>query len=781
MADDQFHRNELVVADSPRYVVGHLGSPSMGISTEGETLQSLWRVIRKRRYLIGLVTLATVGLAVLVCIFLPRQYTGTATMQLGKEDSSSLDLLHGAAAPPSPDEMKTDMSTHIAVLKGDSVALAVIKDLHLQDYRPFAFKPSWIGRIDGSDARIEAERGLPLGAAPATRERLLKKFASKLKVKQVPGTRLIEVSFTNYDPKLAGAVANDVVRQYVALESHTQTTGEASQWLAAQLSDLKNKMTDSQKKLAAYEKTTGLNTLLIGSLGQAGNAGGPTHIPALDKLDALNQELTAAEANRLSKEAIYHLTQTQNPEVVMGLGTSSLPGIAGSAVVAQGNGLELLQTLEQQQSTLKLNYADLSTKYGAKNPRLVEMQNEISNLDGQISDELQKINQRAKNDYLLARDNENGLRQAFARQQEEASQLNASTVHLEVLAQEAQSSRQLYDELYGKLQEANVQAGLRATNIGIADPARTSATPTRPNPPLYLAIGFGAGLLFGISSAFFREYTDETVHTVLQIGPPSRSPVLASLPFSRHSRKFLSHSYSLNGNSQKELSDLITRPRSPEAEAYRSLRTSILLSAGGADLHSLLIASPLSGEGKTTIAYNTAVAFAQAGLRVALVDGDMRDPGLHEFFDAPLSPGLSDALTAGTEPETKSHPIIANLSLVPAGSSSTMSAELLGSPAFDKLFADLKSKYDLVILDSPPLLFVTDGCILARKVDAAVLVARAGLTTRTVVERVTELLKRTGTHFSGFILNAVDTRSIDFFYAYGHDGGGKYHVEHSNV
>lgn len=773
---------DALVRYSPSYV-GEPYRPSFNVppTEEEESFKSIWRVLRKRKAWIGWVTLAVLLLTGLVCIFLPSQYTGMATIRVGQGENSDPNVMNGPATPLAPDDLKTEMQTPMGILQDNTVALAVIKDLDLQKYEPFRFKPSILGWFTGENARIEEEqrKGLPLDQAPATRERLLLKFAKKLDVENVPDTRLITVAFMNPDPKLAAAIANDIVSQYIAFESRSEATGQASKLLAVQLGDLKKKVEASQQRLADYEKKTGLNSLLIGALGQGAGSGGSTHIPALDKLDTLNQELAAAQMTRISKEAIYHLTQTQNPEVVVGLGNSDLPGIASSAVISQGNGLVLLETLREQQANLKLAYADASTKYGAKNPRLVEIQSQLASVNQQLAKELQNINTRAKNDYLLARQNEDALKAAFANQQEQAGQLNESTVKLQVLAQEASSIRQLYDGLYGQLQQANVQAGIRATNINIADPARAAYTPTRPNPPLYLAIGLAAGLLFGVSSAFIREHMDETVSTPLQVGASVHVPVLASIPYSKSLAPSRRADRKLGSGGHEETSPLILQPKSSIAESYRALRTSIGLSLAGGQLHSLMVTSPMVGDGKTSVAYNTAIAFAHAGRNVLLVDADMRHPRLHELFGVSQSPGLSDVLSTGASVESvvRHHSTVENLSLLPAGRETLMPAELLSSERFDDLLKSLEQKYGLIIFDTPPTLLVTDASVLFGKVNATLAVVRAGVTTRTILDRTAETLERNGSRAVGFVLTAVDTNSIDYQQAYGHTGAERYYEE----
>lgn len=748
---------------------------------EEQSLKSVWRTIRKRKgWIIGF-ALAGIGLAALACLVLPNQYASTAVVQVGKDQTVQVDLTSEVGPSLGENDTKTDLATHMAVIGDNNTALAVIQDLDLQKYKPFKFKPTILGWITGTDERIKSEQGRPLVDAPATRERLLKIFNKKLTVKNPPDTRLITVTFLNPNPQLAAKVANDVVRQYVTFESEGQSGGFGISMLNGDLNKLKTKMDQDQTNLADYERQTGLNNLVLKSIGEGGGGGNITHIPVLDKLDTVNQELTAAEANRIGKEAIYNLTKTHNSDVVAGLASSSIPAIATSAVVTQGNGLELLQNLRQEQGQLRLEYSAAVTKYGAKNPRIVELQSQLVSIDKQINDELQQIDMRARNDYLVARQNENALRGSFQQQQTAASNLNQSAVTLQMLVQQAASSRQLYDSLYQQIQEAGIQAGLRATNLRLTDTARSNDTPTKPNPRNYVAFGLAAGLLFGLSGAFIREHLDETVKTPLQVDPLTPLPVVASIPrmTGQRQKSLVSNGLMMGKSESSESSPLLIHPRSATAEAFRALRASIMLSSAGGRLRSLMITSPLVGEGKTSVAYNTAIAFAHAGERVLLIDADLHHPQLHDYVGRRQTPGLSDVLDGNKtlESAVQAHPSVSNLSLLAAGTLPAQPAELLGSAKFDALLNQLKETYSMIVLDTPPMLLVADALLLADKADATLAVIRADMTNRTAVERMAEVLERNGSRAIGLVLNGVDTTSVDYYHAYGHKDAGRYFKE----
>ncbi len=745
---------------------------------EGESLKGIWSVIRKRKRFIWMAGLGGLLLALAVCMVMGRQYLGVATIEVQKADAAQTSMrLAADPLPSTTDVLKTDIATHMSVLQSPNVLLAVVRDMHLEQEAPFAYRPSLLGALNGTNAHIrdEADRKLPLEQAPYTRDRILAIFKKKLKIQNTPDTRLITIEYLNPDPNRAAQIANQIVQEYVTYQARAQATSDAQRWLTDQLADLKTNYDSSQEKLANFEQQTGLNGMVLGAMG-AGAVGGNTHVPILDSLDTLNQELTAAESERISKEAIYRLTQTQDPEAVASLAASGAAGISNSAAetAVSGNGLELLRSFRQQQAALRVTYGDMLTKYGANNQHLLETKSQLDTVNTQIAEEVARINERARQQFLFATKKEAGIRKSFNEAQKSAGTLNVSAVKLASLSQEANSSRQLYDALYGKLKELNIQAALRATNISMADPARPPAAPKRPNPPLYLALGLIAGLFTGITSAFVREHMDDTVTVALQLQGGANLPMLGNIPSSPVIRALPSKYGS--GQPTLESSPLINDPRSAGAESFRSLRTAIQVASQTGRLRTLLVTSPLFGEGKSTVAYNTAVAFALAGKRVLLLDADMRKPHLHEFFDRPRSPGLSDVLIGKAKAAACIYPhrTLPTLSLFPAGSETIASAELLESGEFDQLLAALTGEYDLILADSPPILLLTDARVLSEKFGATLAVVRARQTTRTVLKSLSTVLELSGSRAVGLVLNGVDTNSIDYFDAYGHHGNGEY-------
>jgi capsular exopolysaccharide synthesis family protein len=730
---------------------------------------------RRYKWIIGSIVICVL-LAIVATLLTKPTYDATATIELNKSGSGSLDLglgdTLGGGLTAGGEGLQTDLQTETSILKGDSLALAVIQRLGLASQAPFA--------TEGGNAAKDPEKGLPLDEAPQTRGRLLGVFESHLKVKPVRGTRLIQVTFESHDARQAAQIANAIIDSYKTqyLQSHYDATSEASDWLTKQLSELKSNVEDSEKKLTDFEKESGILSLdMMTPASGSGSAGGGVHSVVIQKLDALNAELTAAEANRIEKEAIYHLVQTKNEDVVVGLGSDPLAVQSNSMVLTQSGGISNLQELQQQKSQLKIKLAQASTAYGANNRHLKEMQTQLGALDQQIQLELQQITRRAQADFQLAQRTEGVIRQRFDEQQGMASKLNEKAVQFAVLSQEADSRKKLYEDLYTKLQEANVSAGIKATNITIIDPARSQSVPIRPKRRSNLALGMLFGILIGLAAAYIADSLDRRLRGPLEVEEITGIPVIGVIPGFEDSestygaRRWKEKSGEVTKNPPAQNSVwMLAHPESAGAEAFRALRTAIMLSRAGGGPKVILVTSCIPGEGKTTVTTNLAVAFAQHDKKVIIVEADMRRPRIKHALGVDNKVGLSNVL-AGTH--TSDEAILRGVQLpkldvLPAGPHPPMPSEILGSTAFDELLQHLRSCYDIVLIDSAPALLVTDAVSISIKSDATVWVARAGVVTRPQLARATNLIERNGIPVVGFIVNCMTKSVAGYGYGYGY-------------
>jgi polysaccharide biosynthesis transport protein len=738
-------------------------------ASEYESLSGLLRVLRRRWRSAALVAVAVVLLGTVACLLMTPRYSATATIEVNREDHTEVSGSRPDNPSDTADDLKAEVQTDTSILQSDGLALRVIKDLNLAKKRPFS----------NAIARGEADKSLD--DAPRTREKLAKIFRNNLKVDSPPDTRLINVTFENPDPTVAALAANSLAKTFIDdyLERRHRSTSQASYWLQKELDDLKKQVRDSEQRLADYERTTGLAGVQVsGSTTGDGTSSVSvnSHNTVIDRLFTLNQEMTSAEANRISSEAVYHLVKTQNPEVVLGLGSMSIASGSGasSGSLTSDGGMDLLRSLRAQEASLRREYASYATKYGENNPRLVQLQQQINAVDAQMQTEMARITKRAENAYQYAKDNENSIKGQFEKQQHEANQLADNTVQLQVLAQEAYSNRALYQNLFSKLQEASLSSGVRATRIDVVNEATPAGTPSSPDYPKYLTLVAGIGIFLGISSAFVRESLDESIRTPLDIEAASHLSILAYIPTK-------SKPESLEVGPAGECA-LLANPYSPFSESFRTLRTSILHAHVSSRLRSLLITSPHGGDGKTTVAYNLAVAFAQQGSRVVLLDADLRNPDLHRLFGCDNYPGLGDISANETHIEVSGliqHSSIKTLYILPAGNRPDLPSEFFSSAAFDAVLEMCIKRFDYVLIDSPPFLRVTDAAIIAKKVDGIITVLRSQATTKSMVSSVAQSLMRTHAPALGFVLNGVQNPSLDGFhdYSYLREKGSETHAE----
>jgi len=738
------------------------------------SLRALAIVPWKRKVIVASCIAVCMAVSIFVCVFMHPRYRATATIELNSERSSGSDMLSNIAsiAGGGEDELKTKIETETAVIQDDSISLAVMNKMGMLRLA----NPDRFSTAEGSVVSAEA---LPA----KRRESLVASFKAHLKVKEVGNSRLIAITYTDRNPVQAAKIANQVVAEYKSylLSSNFNSAKEVSEWLSSQLGDLSDQVAKTQQAVAEFEHSHNLSAAMLGlatlgggeagsmsgggGSGGAGGGGGSVSIPELERLSALNNEVTQAEAARMGHEAIYRLTATENPDLIASLGSSSLPGLSGSTVLSQGNGLETLNSLRAQETSLRVAYAAAETKYGLKNPRLVEIANQLNSLHEQTQLEIGKIKQRAKNDLILSQENEKALRSAFEAQKLITSKMNDDVVQLGVLMAQARSSRELYDILYARLQEANIGAGNSATNVTVADPARPPGAPWMPQPFLFITIGFWSGLVLGFGLAYLLESQDDTLADSFQVETLTKLPVLGMIPFHRMEAK------PREGALAAESSSFLVAPECATAEAFRSLRSGLTLSGVGRKLRVLSITSALPGEGKSYTVYNLGLAFAATGMKTLILDADLRRPRQHALFRATREDGLVDVLVGlkSFDDALITHPVEPNLTLMPAGRQSPLASELLGSGEVAKVIETARKRFDLVLVDNPPSLPVADAVIVGTYCDGTIGVLRAGRTSRKALQRFVQTLARNRIHILGLVIEAVDMSATEYRSVYGYN------------
>lgn len=709
------------------------------------SLRDFWVIFERRKKTIAGAIAICLLLALIVSLLMTEKYESVSVIEVNKENSDILGLDAVQTGIGDSLDYAITLETQARALRSDSLAFQVAEQLGLEKRKEFSLAGAW---FDGAQARVE--QSLPLESAPLRRRKIARAFQKSLTVKTLPGTRMIEVRFLNKDPQLAADVVNALVSDY--LEQYFRTryhaTEQASAWLSKQLAELKSEAERAQEKVVKYQNEKGI----LGT-DEANNV-------VMAKLEELNKQLTAAEANRMLKQTGYHIAKTGNAEL---LSTVSSTSLLGSMAGVNSNPLALIQNLRAQQAELKVQYAQAASKFGPAYPKLIQMRNESQELESAIQAEIAKVAARAENDYFAAKNAEDMLRAAFERQKDEANKLNDSAVQFTIMKRESESSRELYDGLLRKLKEAGVLAGLRSTNLVVVDPARTSGKPVRPSYPINLGIGLGAGLICGIAAAFAREGLDDSIRTLEQVEEVAGLPAMGMIP-----NLAAGHGWRMPLGAARNARihcSLLDSPRPELAESYRALRTALLFSNGDIPPKVIMVTSALPQEGKTTASLNCSITLAYQGAKVLLIDADMRQPELHVRLGLAAQPGLGELLVEqeGVRVEPLASPQLPGLFFVPAGYHCSNPAEALASVRMRDALNSYRRQFDFVVIDTPPALAVTDAVVLSKNADAVLLVARWAQTTEQSLRRARDLLLRVNANLVGVLLNRAEARSSAYY------------------
>lgn len=717
------------------------------------TLRDLLVIYQRRRKIVLATVISFFVLAAIYCAICTRRYEAAGVVQMQKEsaDAMGLDSLMSSAAGGASDALDAniDLQTQANILQSDTLALRTIESLHMED--TYDFRPHFglLGTVLElfASAKDTDAPGATLENSPVRRQRDLKIFSHNLKVKPVSGTRLIEIDYTSPDPKLSAAVVNELTKELseYSFQTRFEATKAASSWLSDQMGDLRKNSEDLQAKVVNLQRQSGVYSL--GTTDAQGRE--QAYSGVLDRLQQTTLALTAAEQNRILKGAIAHAAEAGDAEMLSGLAGN---GVAGSQ--AANTSLSLLQGLRQQEATEQAALQEAQAKFGPSYPKLAEMRGNIAGLEHSIQQEIVRIRERAKSDFAVATQAEQSTRTQYNEAKSQADVLNNKAIDYAIAREEAEQSRSLYEDLLKRLNEAGVLEGLQSSNITVVDPGRVPSKPVKPNVPLYLLIALCGGLFLGTCGALLADALDNKINTVSDLETEIGESVLGLLP-------------KVSETAGRAL--ILDDPQSPYVEALRAMRTGILLSQGDAPPKVILVTSSLASEGKSTTSVNLAIALTQTNKKTLIVDTDLRRGTLRRKFRLHHSAGLSDLL-AGQCDSPKIHAVegVPNLYVVVAGSKSPNPSELLGSSAMRKCIERWKSDYDFVVLDSAPVLPVTDTVTLNTLVDITVLLAFSGLTEKPQVKRSYNLLRRGGKHFVGLVLNGLAIRDKSYYGYYGY-------------
>jgi succinoglycan biosynthesis transport protein ExoP len=706
----------------PGVVLGYRGSASDGtdIAVLAGILQRQWRVL-------AVCTLGGAVVALFATLLMKPVYEPEARLDIDPPGYEQFSL--------EPQAVSSDteyLQTQVQNLQSAALAVAVIRKLHLA--------PDSVDVAGQAGQRVSGEEAQQLtpGESAALRE-----FQSRLKVEHDPGSRVISVAVSDHNPVRAARVTNALSVLFVdrMADARHDAILQSVQWLSEQLKDIRKQMDDSNRALVNFQRVNG-----IADVDEGKSTFG-------ELLADLNKQRTQTAADRIQLEALLNKVHNGDPD--------ALPQVHESS---------LIQQLTQKLAEATAELAQSRAIYGPNHPNVKRLENQSAELEAQLNKQKQGILDQLRTAYAAAR----------AREQLMSHEVTDTTRQLSLVAQynalkrEARSYTDLYNTLYSKVQEAAISAASKSSNIRIVDPARVLDRPSRPRRPLNLFLGSAAGLALGIVTAFIFEGLDSSIRTAEDIHACGANLSVSVVPVidivgNKGSRRLPGP---VNGGrlTGKYQPLLLSRPKSPEAEAVRGLRTSLILSRLNQPPQVLLIASSLQGEGKTTVAVNLAVALAQQA-RTCVVDCDRRNSVISSIFNRISGPGLGEVL-AGTAPLPQAvfgtH--VPGLCVLPCGRATEGAYDVAGRQSMKEMLAELRQHFPFIVVDSPPILPYADGRVLSTIVDGVVFVGRPHLTTREAMKRSLELLSQLhSAPILEVVLNAAGSDAADYqYYRYGY-------------
>jgi polysaccharide biosynthesis transport protein len=713
------------------------------------TLADLFAVLARRRVWIVVALSVCCALALVYGLCATPRYRATAIIEVQKQSRGAFGLdnttedTQTTALSDSFDDNLT-LQTEIGILQSDAVTLDVIGRARLEntpDY--FAPRKSRIAWMSSALRWVLFWRkpleplSVPLAEAPNRRYAALRIFAKRAKIVPAAGTRLISISYSDPDPERAAAVVNALFQSLAdySFQSHSSAAAQSAVWLQGQLAELKQQTDALDARAAALDR-------------QAGAFGdSDAHNVVLERLDELNASLSAAQSNRMVREAIWRAVESGDPEIISGLG-----GNPGAGTSTQ-NSFALLQSLRAQEAIAKSQIAESADRYGENWPALAEQRAGLATIEKSIQDEVHRLGDRARSDYEVALQAENSARAVFDQQKALAAGMTGNAVDLHLARQEADASRTLYATLENRLQQTGVLEGLHSTNFTVVAPALVPPPdhPSSPNVPLLAALALGGGIAIGCTGAIARELTDDAIYSSDDLEALIDAPIFATVPAAQPMHPWYRRILPAPRHAELALeaaaaSDFaLPAPQSPYTEALHRLRASLLLSHSGhapqlimmtpaaseAPPHSVRQAEPLGSyfeNESPSLALSLAAVLAQHGVSVLYVDANLRAAPPAGAY--PVGPGLSDLLagdqTLRYDHSTAGPPL---LSVIHTGARPPCPSELISSARMTSLLAQWRQEFSFIVVDSPAPAYA-DALVLAQQADAILLSAHAGATRR---------------------------------------------------
>jgi succinoglycan biosynthesis transport protein ExoP len=685
-------------------------------------LRDLWAPVYRSRYPVIAIFVVALGLAILATLFIQPRYRAQATVEIKAEAQKVLGTEDRNESGSSPADANLFLDTQLDIIKSRSTTIAVAQSLGLYNNDRF---------LQSMGIRSENASGTVLNAQEAHRKLVNQVLQTNLKGSFSEETRIAKIEFASPDPRLAARVANSYADNYIKLNlaRRFDASSYSLEFLRDQIREAQARLGRSERDAIGYARSARL--IDATNAASPGGSSGPQSLTTAS-LVGLNQALSEITAKRINAEQRWNVTQ-------------AIPLLSIPEVVSNGT----VQQLQQQKALLQAQYQQELQTRTLEYPTVRQLAARVKALDGQITGIASTVKATVREEYNTARSQEEGLRSNVEQLKNTTLDEQNRSIQLSILRREADTNRQQLSALLTRYNELNAQSGIQLNNLSVIDHAEVPAGAYWPSLPLNLALGLILGVLGAAIYVLGRENLFELVRTPEDVTARLRQPVLGAIPASEN------------------VIEMLGDPKSPVSEALSSIRTNLSLSSSSGMPRSIMVTSTQAGEGKSTVCYGLAQGLARLGRSVVIIDADIRRPNVHRLFGIKNAAGVSTILSgSGTIDEVLHRGLAPNIDVIVAGLIPPNPSELLASSALARMIEELRGRYDHVMVDSAPVLGLSDAPLVATNVDGVVFVTESARTSVRGVQNAIARLQQTGATLLGVVLSRFDPGKSGYSYEY---------------
>jgi len=705
-------------------------------------LTRYWRILVRRRWLVLAVTVAALLLGLIATLLMTPQYVASATLEISRQQDRVVQV--DEVTPESSFVDQEFYQTQYSLLEARSLAEAVATELRLPQDNAF-FE---MFEVDPDEGTLFAEEAP--GSRLTREQRQIRQreaadiLLDNIGISPTRGSRLVTVSFTSPDADFSQRVVNAWVRNFIeqSLARRYEASSYARNFLEERLGQLRERLEVSERDLVAYAENQAIINLPTGITDAQGNQGERSIV--VEDLSALNQALTQATADRIAAASRNNAQADSTREA-----------LTNTAITG----------LRQERAEVAAEYARLLAQFQPEYPPAQALAAQLRQLDASITTEEARVRRSLGSDYASASRRETDLRERVETLKSQLLDQRRRSIQYNNYQREADTNRELYDALLQRYKEIGVAGGVGSNNISVIDPAQLPDKPSSPRIAINLLLALLAGLGLGIGAAFLLEQIDEAIRDPSEIPEIAGLPLLGVVPISDD-----------NEDPVEALADI----KSPQSEAYLSIRTNLEFATDHGVPRSLTTTSTRAGEGKSTTAYALAKSLARARRSVILVDCDLRSPSVHQLMEMDNKAGTSNFLSGDDDLDKMIRATsIEGMSILPAGPQPPNAGELLSGPRLELLVDELGRRFDHVVVDSPPVLGLADAILIASRVEGVVYAVEANAARRGMVQTAIRRLRQAGIKPIGVVFTKFNARNAH--YGYGYDYGYGYGDKHQSA